>query len=55
MEEKLKIRLNKILKEVRLEAKLDYCVYCNKEASSFCNSHFYTSFGLMDLIKKKMG
>lgn len=75
MEEQLKIKLNKILKEVRLEAKLDYCVYCNKEASSFCNSHtipkfilkkiddegmiynshFYTSFGLMDLIKKENG
>ena len=74
MVEQLK-ELNKILKEVRLEAKLDHCVYCNKKTSSFCKSHtipkfilkkiddkgmiynsyFYTTLGLMDLIKKEDG
>ena len=44
MEQQLKRKINKILKDVRLEAKLSYCVYCNKEASSFCNSHTIPKF-----------
>lgn len=44
MEQQIKRKLNKILKESRLEAKLDYCVYCNQEVSSFCNSHTIPKF-----------
>lgn len=75
MKQEIIIKLNNILKEARLEAKLDHCVYCNEKVSSFCNSHtipkfilkkiddqgmiynshFYTSFGLANLIKTENG
>lgn len=39
-------RLNKIQAKARQEAKLNYCYYCKKEVSSFCNSHSVPQFCL---------
>lgn len=54
MEKQLKMKLNKILKEVRIEAKLDYCVYCNQSTSSFCNSHTIPKFILKKIDDEGM-
>lgn len=52
MDEQL-IKINKqisaILKECRKKAKLDRCVCCNKEVSSFCNSHSVPQFVLRNI------
>lgn len=39
-------RMSKIQAKARQEAKLNYCYYCKKEVSSFCNSHSVPQFCL---------
>lgn len=45
-----KITYNKLMSKIqakaRQEAKLNYCYYCKKEVSSFCNSHSVPQFCL---------
>ena len=41
--------VNEFFKESRIEAKLGYCVYCNTETTSFCNSHTIPSFILKNI------
>lgn len=39
-------QMSKIQAKARQEAKLNYCYYCQKEVSSFCNSHSVPQFCL---------
>ena len=39
-------KISKIQGQARQEAKLNYCYYCKKEVSSFCNSHSVPQFCL---------
>ena len=51
--DKQKIELNKhfsgILKKARQEAKLAKCYFCEKQISSFCNSHSVPKFCLKNI------
>ena len=49
-----KITYNKLMSKIqakaRQEAKLNYCYYCKKEVSSFCNSHSVPQFCLRRIV-----
>ena len=51
-----KITYNKLMSKIqakaRQEAKLNYCYYCKKEVSSFCNSHSVPQFCLRRIAAK---
>lgn len=49
---KLKKQIANISKECRKKAKLDKCVCCNKEVTSFCNSHSIPQFVLKNIDKQ---
>lgn len=47
----LKKQMNSILKKSHDDSKLDYCLCCKKNVSSFCNSHSLPKFILKNISK----
>ena len=44
--------MKEILYDAKKNAKLDYCLYCGKKCSSFCNSHTIPQFILKNILKE---
>lgn len=44
--------MKEILYDAKKDAKLDYCLYCGKKCSSFCNSHTIPQFILKNILKE---
>lgn len=54
IKQQFRILFNKLLKNAKIDAKLDYCFYCEKKITSFCNSHTIPKFVLKNVSKTGM-